>query len=59
MIKKKCVLRVGNQYISPKLTLTDLEEEALIIYGRRKAKKSRDTIAKLSKGLVKAKVEMI
>jgi len=59
MIKKKCVLRVGNQYISPKLTLTDLPDQALIIFGRRKAKRSRDTIAKLSKGLVKAKVEMI
>ena len=59
MIKKKCVLRVGNQYISPKLTLTDLKEEALVVFGKRKAKRSRDTIAKLSKGLVKAEVEII
>lgn len=53
MIKKKCVLKVGDQFITPKLTLTALPDEALIIFGKRKAKRSRDTIIKLSKGLVK------
>lgn len=51
-----CVLMVGNQYISPKLTLTNEKDEALVIFGKRKAKQSRDTIAKLSQGLVKARV---
>jgi hypothetical protein len=47
---------VGNQYISPKLTLTNAPEEALVVFGKRKAKRSRDMIIKLSKGLVKPEV---
>lgn len=51
-----CLLKVGNQYISPKLTLTNAPEEALVVFGKRKAKRSREMIIKLSKGLVKPEV---
>jgi hypothetical protein len=55
----KCVLKVGDQFISPKLEFTKNVDDALVIVGKRKAKKARDMIVKLTNGLVNPKLTIV
>lgn len=56
MIRHRCVLKVGDQYLTQSLELTDDFNRAWIIIGKRKAKKNRDMIYRLTKKVVKANV---
>ena len=49
MIQKKCMLKMAGQYVTPKLELTNKIEEAVVIEGKRKAKKLQRFIQKQTK----------
>lgn len=59
MVRHRCVLKVGDQYLTPSLELTDDFNKAWIIIGKRKAKKNRDMIYKWTKKVVKAKCILV
>lgn len=56
MIKKACVLKVFDKYITKQINLSENFEDALIIENKRKAKAARKTIIKLTKGLTKPEI---
>lgn len=59
MIEIKCAILIGEDYLTPKLELTKNIDEALIITGKRKAKKAIRQINSLTNGLLKPRIKVV
>jgi hypothetical protein len=59
VVRHRCVLKIGDQYLTPSLELTDDFDKAWVIVGKRKAKKNRDMIYQMTNKLVKAKCILV
>ena len=59
MIEIRCVIQINDQYLTPKLELTNKIDEALVILGKRKAKKAIRQINSLSNGLLKPRIKVV